>query len=457
MNERTELLIIDDEVPQQKILKVCFEKRGFAVRTAGSGEEGVALFAQHRPPIVITDLRMGGMSGLDVLKEVKKQAPGTEVILITAYGDVDVAVDALKSGAADFIMKPVDLGNLVQIVRNAVERQAVMAAPRQAPPAAREPGVGPIVTRNQGMAALLESARCAAQSDATILIRGESGTGKELLARAIQQQSRRAARPFVAVNCAALNENLLESELFGHCKGSFTGAIQDRIGRFEEADGGTIFLDEIGDLPLGTQVKLLRVLQEGEIQRVGENRTRTVDVRVIAATNQELERMMAGRTFRQDLYYRFNVISFRLPPLRDRRDDIPLLAGHFLELYAARAGRPAPAISPRALESLAHHSFPGNIRELENIIQRTLVMTPGAVIDDVIIHADLGVPPVEDIAAPGGALGEDAGLDDMLAGIERREIEKALREAGNNQSEAARRLGITERQLRYRRAQLGIR
>ncbi|MCX7004966.1 MAG: sigma-54 dependent transcriptional regulator [bacterium] len=452
MNEPTRILIIDDEASQRKILQVCFEKRGYAVQSAATGEDGVQRCVTFHPHVVVTDYSLGGMNGLDVLEHIKRDAPATEVIIITAFGEMELVIKALRSGAADFILKPVELESLLQAVHNAAARARLLAAPLAPGPAGVAP-LADLITADPVVEHILLLAVRAAQSDATILIRGESGTGKELLARAIHHASLRADKPLVVVNCAALNENLLESELFGHCKGSFTGAVNDRVGRFAEADHGTIFLDEVGDLPLGTQVKLLRVLQNGELQRVGENRTTTVDVRVIAATNQDLEHMLGARTFRQDLYYRLNVVSFRLPPLRERPDDILPLAQHFLQRYARRLQRPVPALTARAHAMLARHPYPGNVRELENIIQRTLVLMVGDEIDTVTISADAHHP---SSAAPPADSESEGNLDTMIDTLERATIERALQAANFNQSQAARTLGVTLRALRYRMQRLGL-
>jgi len=452
VNDPTRILIIDDEASQRKILQVCFEKRGYAVQIAATGEDGVQRCATFHPHVVVTDYSLGGMNGLDVLERIKRDAPATEVIIITAFGEMELVIKALRSGAADFILKPVELESLLQAVHNAAARARMLAAPLAPSPAGVAP-LADLITADPVVEHILLLAVRAAQSDATILIRGESGTGKELLARAIHHASLRADKPLVVVNCAALNENLLESELFGHCKGSFTGAVNDRVGRFAEADHGTIFLDEVGDLPLGTQVKLLRVLQNGELQRVGENRTTTVDVRVIAATNQDLEHMLGARTFRQDLYYRLNVVSFRLPPLRERPDDILPLAQHFLQRYARRLQRPVPALTARAHAMLARHAYPGNVRELENIIQRTLVLMVGDEIDAVTISADAHHP---SSAAPPADSEAEGNLDTMIDTLERATIERALQAANFNQSQAARTLGVTLRALRYRMQRLGL-
>jgi len=454
--KKIKLLIVDDEIPQQKILRVCFEKRGFNVTTAGSGKQALALFEKEKPDVVLTDMKMGGMSGMQLLKEIKNKSEKTEVILITAYGDVEVAVEALKSGAADFILKPVDLNNLIQVVNNAAERITIMDDIReQKKSETDDDNFNLIISNDDKMSKIIRTAKLAAQSDVTILIRGESGTGKELLASAIQRHSKRANKPFVVVNCAALNENLLESELFGHCKGAFTSAISDRVGRFEEADGGTVFLDEIGDIPLGTQVKLLRVLQEGEIQKVGENKVRKIDVRIITATNQNLETMIVNRTFRQDLYYRLNVIPFTLPPLRKRVDDIPLLANFFVKKYSASAGKEPPSFSEKAMKEFKNYPFHGNIRELQNIIQRTLVMNSGKIIDDIEFPRN----PITNAGSNENSLDElnyENGLEDMLEKIEAKTIQKVLEEEKYNLQNTADKLKMSVRQLRYRISKLGI-
>ena len=457
MNEKIKILIVDDEIPQQKILKLCFEKRGFDVYTAGSGEEGFETFKKVRPPIVLTDMRMGTMSGLELLKNIKKISSKTEVIIITAYSEIDVAVEALKNGAADFLLKPVELENLIQAVRNATIRCEIMtmaSKPIHAKDFENQNAVDKIITQNLSMIKLIESTKLVAASEATVVIRGESGTGKELLAHVIQQCSKRSRQPFVVVNCAALNENLLESELFGHCKGAFTSAVQDRKGRFEEANTGTLFLDEIGDLPLGTQVKLLRALQEGEIQKVGENKTIKVDVRVIAATNQNLERMMTLRTFRSDLYYRLNVITLELPELKDRADDIPVLAEHFLQKHSKKLSREYPKISEEALISLKNYNFPGNIRELENIIQRTLVMSPGNVINE--INFSVGTTENEEVEGSVDFSDSEEGLDSLLERVEHKKITEALIIEKYDIGKTAERLNVSLRQLRYRIKKLGI-
>jgi DNA-binding NtrC family response regulator len=455
--KKIKLLVVDDEIPQQKILRVCFEKRGFSVLTAGSGEEALALFEKEKPDVVLTDMKMGGMSGMQLLKEIKNKSYRTEVILITAYGDVEVAVEALKSGAADFILKPVDLNNLIQIVNNAAKRITIMDdISEQKKSSADDDDFNLIITNDDDkMSKIIRTAKLAARSDVTILIRGESGTGKELLASAIQRHSKRADKPFVVVNCAALNENLLESELFGHCKGAFTSAISDRMGRFEEADGGTVFLDEIGDIPLGTQVKLLRVLQEGEIQKVGENKVRKIDVRIITATNQNLETMIVNRTFRQDLYYRLNVIPFTLPPLRERVNDIPLLVNCFVKKYSPSAGKEPPSFSEKAMKEFKNYPFHGNIRELQNIIQRTLVMNPGEIIDNIEFPRN----PITNSDSDDNScdkLNYGNGLEDMLENIEAETIQKVLEEEKYNLQNTADKLKMSVRQLRYRISKLGI-
>jgi len=456
MNTNEHILIVDDEIPQLAILKLCFSERGYSVYTAESGTEALSLFEAHHPPVVIADVRMPGMDGLDLLKELKSRSAGTEVILITAYGDLAVAIEALKNGAADFILKPLNLNNLVQVVHNALNRSKILSMPEETVSGSiASKSWDAVITQNDSVKSMIFRAKRAARSDASILIRGESGTGKELVARAIQKSSLRADNPFVIVNCAALNENLLESELFGHCKGAFTGALNDRIGRFEEADGGTVFLDEIGDFPLSVQVKLLRILQDGEFQKVGDNTPIHGDIRIIAATNRNLERMISVHSFREDLYYRLNVIQLRLPPLRERRDDILLLADHFLKKHAAIMERPVPRLSSKASQTLLAYAFPGNIRELENSIHRSLVLTDSDEIRNVDIK-EMSLPAQEDSSESYEDTASKYHLPDLLESVERHAIENALRQARGDLDQAAELLGISKRQLRYRKQKLDI-
>ena len=450
MSERL-ILVVDDEESQRKVLAGFLRKRGYAVETAGSPAEALAVAAARTVDLVLSDLKMPGGSGLDLLLGLRQLNPEIPVILMTAFATVQSAVAAMKQGAADYLTKPVDLDELELLVARVLERRALVSENR----ALREQlesrhRLAGLQTQNPRMAEALSVAARAAQSKATVLVRGESGTGKELLARAIHFASPRAKGPLVAVNVGALPETLLESELFGHEKGAFTGADRERRGRFELADGGTLFLDEIGDLPKGTQVKLLRAAQEQSFERLGGNRTLKVDVRLVAATHRDLEKMIAAGDFREDLYYRLNVVSIELPPLRERREDVPALLDVFLRRFASEAGEAPKTISREALDLLLKHAWPGNVRELENVVHRAVVLARG----DLITAADLPLPlhglRAEAASDPAGS------LPDQLAALEKRLIADALRTAEGVQVRAAKALGISERHLRYRLQKHGL-
>ena len=437
------LLVVDDEPSQRTVLAGFLKKRGFTVATAATAEEALASAQAAPPDLVLTDLRMPGMSGVDLMKQLRSANPELQVIVMTAFGTVASAVDAMKHGAADYLTKPVDLDELEVLVVRSLERRALESENRelrrQLESKYRLQG---LETASTAMAAAINTAARAAASRATILIRGESGTGKELLARAIHYASPRARRPFVAVNIAALPETLIESELFGHERGAFTGADRELRGRFELADGGTLLLDEVGDLPRATQVKLLRVLQDHAIERLGGTRTMQLDVRVIAATNRDLEALVRTGDFREDLYYRLNVVSINVPPLRERREDIPVLVDRFLKQFADESGGAAKRISREGMDVLLRYGFPGNVRELENVIHRAVVLARGP----LITTADLpdhvaGLPP--EPSAP-------ATFVDRVAQFERKLIAEALAQSGGVQTQAARALGMSERHLRYK-------
>jgi len=439
------ILVVDDEQTQRTVLAGFLRKRGFEVLQAASVKDGLAEVAARPVDLVLTDLRMPGRGGLDLLEAVRKINPEVPVIVMTAFGTVASAVDAMKRGAADYLAKPIDLDELDVLVGRTLERRALVAENRelrqQLETRYRLAG---LETANARMAGAINIAARAAPSRATILIRGESGTGKELMARAIHYASPRSQGPLVAVNVAALPETLLESELFGHDRGAFTGADRERRGRFELADGGSILLDEIGDLPKGTQVKLLRVLQEQAFERLGGTRTLRVDVRVIAATNRDLEAMVARGEFRDDLYYRLNVVSIEVPPLRERREDIPALADHFLRRFAAEGQTPVKALSREAMDLLVKYHYPGNVRELENIIQRAVVLGR----DTTIATSDLPIRVTQ--AEPDGRSLETRAFVERVAEFERALIVEALERAGGVQTRAARALGMSERHLRYK-------
>ncbi len=482
------LLVIDDEADMHYSFRRIFDSPKLELTTAASGEEGLRRLAEVRPDLVLLDLRLGGFDGLETLRRIRQVDARLPVILMTAYGTTQTAIEAMKLGAYDYLLKPFDVPRLKQIVADALKASRAMRQVLSYPPLIeREDYELGIIGRSPAMQEVFKLIGQLAASDATALITGQSGTGKELVARAIYQHSRRHGQPFLAVNCAALPEPLLESELFGHERGAFTGATSQRIGRFEQAHGGTLFLDEIGDMSPATQTKMLRVLQSGTFERVGGNQTLQVDVRILAATNQDLERAVAEKRFREDLFYRLNVVRVRLPPLRERPGDVPLLAGYFLQRLARKRGQPPKALAPEALALLERHPWPGNVRELENALEHASVMAKG----DTILPADLpatvrtaarpaaAVPgatpaPAPAAAAPTPAPGEGGESPAELAArlfawarrhpegrvmeaVERELVVQALKEAGGNQVRAARLLGITRATLRKRIERFGIR
>ncbi len=445
------ILVVDDEAAQRDILGGLLRKQGYAVREAPSGAAALAVLRAEPVDLILTDVKMPGMSGLELLREARALNPELPVVLLTAYGSVTDAVAAMQDGAGDYLTKPVDIDAVLHRVRKALEGQRLVAENR----ALRETlrgryRVEGIVAESGRMQEVLSLVHRVAASTATVLIRGESGTGKELIAQALHYQSPRSGQPLVKVNCAALPETLLESELFGHVRGAFTGAVIDRAGRFETADGGTIFLDEIGEISPAVQAKLLRVLQEREFERVGASRTLKVDVRVIAATNRDLEAAVQAQRFREDLYYRLNVVSVLVPPLRDRREDILPLLDHFVKKYAAANGKTIRGLTREARDALLKFDYPGNVRELENIVERAVVLTRG----DVIDLEDLPLS-LHEVGA-GAAIAPAGSLPAELETLERRMIEDALVRADGVQTRAAELLGIGERALRYKMKKLGL-
>jgi two-component system NtrC family response regulator len=449
MNEQV-ILVVDDEEAQRKVLAGFLRKRGYEVLTAASVDEALDLARAKTIDLVLTDLRMPERTGLDLVQDLRGVNPEIPVVVITAFGSVDSAVNSLKGGAADYLTKPVDLDELEVIVRRHLERRALESENRElrSQLASRHRLEG-LETSNPKMAQAINLAARAASSRATILISGGSGTGKELLARAVHYASPRAKRPLVAVNAAALPETLLESELFGHERGAFTGADREHRGRFELANGGTLFLDEIGDLPKGTQVKLLRVLQEQCFERLGGTRSIKVDVRMIAATHRDLEVMVQKGEFREDLYYRLNVVSIEIPPLRERREDIPHLVDHFIRRFAEDSRSKVTGISREAMDVLLKYDFPGNVRELENTIHRAMVLARGRLVStsDLPLHLGELEPEKKD---------ESGSLVDRVAAFEGALIVEALDKADGVKTRAARALGISERHLRYRMNKYGI-
>ncbi len=441
---KEKLLVADDEAAQLETLAGYLKKQGFEVFTAANGRMALEVAGAAPVDLILTDMRMPEKDGLTLLREAKALNPDISVIVMTAYGNVDDAVTAMKAGADDYLQKPIDLDHLDVVLKKALNQKRLISENRLLREALAEKyQFENIITASAGMEEVLHIAGRAAQSTATVLLRGESGTGKEVIARTIHQVGPQSGGPFVAVNVAALPENLLESELFGHEKGAFTGADRQREGRFEMASGGTLFIDEIGEIPPASQVKLLRVLQERSFERLGGREPITVDVRVIAATNQNLEKMIEEGRFREDLFYRLNVICIRIPPLRDRKEEIPLFIEYFLKKFAGDVPEAPRALSREAMDILMKYRYPGNVRELENIIQRAVVLARGEVIttDDLAPH--LGALPSEEKTGRGILL-------EKVEELEKNMIRDALRTAKSNQSEAARSLGISERHLRYK-------
>ncbi len=448
------ILIIDDEPAQLISLKTFLKRRNYVVFTANSGTEGLEILKNNSIDLVLTDYRMPDISGLEVVKAAQQINPEIPVVVITAYSQIEEAVQVMKEGAFDYLSKPIDLDALEVLIKKARERQYLISENKILREQLQERyRFQSIISQSGAMEAVLNTAGRVAKSKATVLIRGESGTGKELIARAIHYASDRANKPLVIINSAALSPNLLESELFGHEKGAFTGAIAQRIGRFEQADGGTLFIDEVGDLPMQTQVKLLRALQFGEFERVGGNKTLKVDVRVIAATNRNLEELIQKGEFREDLYYRLNVVTIHIPPLRERKSDIPVLIRHFIEKYARENQKKVVGISKEAQDYLMRYHFPGNVRELENIIERAVVLARDEIITTDDLPQGLDVQTEHSILDP---LDFSHPYEEKLAAFERTMIEEALKLKHGNQSQAARLLGISERHLRSRMQRLNI-
>jgi len=442
------ILIIDDEAAQREAVGGYLRKRGFAVLQAANGREGLALLQDQVIDLIITDLRMPELDGMGVLAAARAINPAIGVVMATAFGTVDGAVDAMQEGAFYYLQKPIDLDVLDQLVDRALEqRHRISENELLREQIGERVPFGGIMGCSPAIEEALNVVARAAPSRATVLLHGESGTGKELMARAVHEASPRAGRPFVAVNCAALNKGLIESELFGHEKGAFTGADARRTGRFEQADGGTLFLDELAEIPLDVQVKLLRVLQERTIERVGSGVAIAVDVRLIGATNRDLAALVAHGAFREDLFYRLNVVAVDLPPLRQRKGDIPLLVNHFLARYAVENDKAVGEISKEALELLTRYAYPGNVRELQNIVERAVVMARGA----VVTCADL--PAEVQKAAPAPVADT---LPAQVEELEKKAIAQALERAGGVQSRAAELLGLTERNLRYKLKKYGL-
>ncbi len=441
------VLVVDDDRGVLESLTRILQKEGFRTLSASNGTDALDLLRRERAPVLVTDLMMPGMSGADLLKAAKAVRPETEVVLITAYGTVETAVQAMKEGAYDFITKPLKRAAIVKVVRQAAEKAALIEENKALRERLAEFGAGgkrAIIGQSPAFRAVMDTLKQAAPSTATVLLLGESGTGKELVARAVHDASPRAQGPFVPINCAAIPETILESELFGYERGAFTGAIARKEGRFERASGGTLFLDEVGEMSPSVQVKLLRVLQEGEIERLGGTGPIKVDVRVVAATNKDLKALVDQGRFRDDLYYRLNVVSITLPPLRERREDVPLLANHFLKICAQKNLKPMAGFSKPALERLEGYAWPGNVRELENAVERAVVLCRGSVVE------------LEDLpeSVRGGAAGSERHIvipiGTPMEEIELKVIQETLRHTKGDKTLAARLLGIAARTI-YRK------
>lgn len=445
------ILIVEDEDKLRRVLQLQLKSLGYEVDEAATAEQG--LQSAQDADLVITDLRLPGMDGIAFLQQLQAQGLSVPVIVMTAHGSVEVAVEAMKMGATDFLQKPFSLDHLTAIVQKVMAVQAL----RDENQRLREQldaryQFDNVIGRSAAMREIFHTIERVAPTRATVLLAGESGVGKDMIARAIHQHSPRKSRAFVKINCTALPENLMESELFGYEKGAFTGASVSKPGKFEQADGGTVFLDEIGDVPANIQVKLLRILQERQFERLGSNVTRNVDVRIVAATNVDLREALEQGRFREDLYYRLNVVPISVPPLRERKEDIPFLAIHFLQKHAKDLGSMVTAISPAALDRLVQHSWPGNVRELENTIERSLVLASNEILQpaDVRIEAPRHGPSHPSQHAPLLPEGE------TLEHWEQMMIREALRRANGNKSQAARMLGLTRNAFRYRLSQMGL-
>ena len=444
------ILVVDDEAPQREALSGILSDWGYTTHMAAEGHTAFDLFERHQVDLVLTDMRMPGLSGDALLAKCRSLKPDVPVVVMTAFGTVDVAVAAMKTGAADFLTKPLDIDQLEIVVNRAMETRKLVRENLALKRRLRERTDGyRILGEASALREVMVRAERAAETDATILILGESGTGKELLARHIHDLGPRAGGPFVAVNCSALPETLLESELFGHVKGAFTGADRDRTGRIGAAQGGTLFLDEIGDLAQSVQVKLLRFLQDHQYNPVGDAKVRQGDVRVLAATNRDLTTAISDGTFREDLYYRLNVVNLLLPPLRKRREDIPELAALFLDRYAKRHSRPARTFSPEAMDLLMSHPYKGNVRELENIIEQTVVLTRSEVIGPDDLPEILGGTRSRGPELP-ATMDLRGDLPGYLDELEKKIVHETIARSHGNQSDAARHLGLTESGLRYK-------
>ena len=449
--EKRSILVVEDEAKLRRLIELQLSDEGFVVQSAPDAETGLKLVNEDRFDLIVTDFKLPAMSGLDFLQAVKRIDAQMPVVIMTAFGTVESAVDAMEAGASDYLLKPFSLAELVMVVRKELDTHRLREENRTLREAlGRRYEYKNIVAQSEKMQEVLARVERVAPSNATVLIGGESGVGKDLIARAIHEHSQRASGPFVKINSTAIPENLLESELFGYEKGAFSGATTSKPGKFELADKGTLFLDEIGDVPATIQVKLLRVLQEREFERLGGTKTLKVDVRLIAATNRDLRAALEEGTFREDLYYRLNVVPIDMPPLRDHKEDIPALVKFFLDKFAKEAGTAAKTITPAAMKLLAEFDWPGNVRELGNVIQRAVTLLEGSTIDVADIHLDSR----SQRNNSGGQFVLPQGM--TLDQWEQEAIRGALSRANGNKSLAARMLGLSRNALRYRLSQMGV-
>ena len=452
------LLIVDDEKSMREFLAIVLRKEGYYVATAADGQAALQLIEQDIFDMVMTDMKMPNLDGLMLLRSVKQISPRTIVLMITAYASTESAVEAMRAGAYDYVTKPFQIDEVKLLINKALDHRQLEEENRRLKEQFHQlDGFEQIIGRGIGMQKVLALIDKVADSQSNVLIFGESGTGKELVARALHSRSHRRDKPFVTINCSALPESLLESELFGHMKGSFTGAVSNKTGLFEVAHEGTIFLDEIGDTPPAIQVKLLRVLQEKEFRRIGGTKDIRVDVRVITATNKDLEKAVADGVFREDLYYRLDVIPIQLPPLRERREDIPVLVDHFLQKYGLAAAMPVTGLAPGALQVLAGHEWRGNVRELEHLIERAVTLAAGPLLTPDLLSACLQRPE----AAAGRAIMEELppegiDLEALVGRLERKLLMQALDRSGGLKKRAAELLGLNFRSFRYRLEKYGI-
>jgi two-component system, NtrC family, response regulator PilR len=447
------VLVVDDEPDICELLEITLQRMGIETTSTTRMRQAFDLLGQASFDLCLTDMRMPDGNGLELVQHIQQNCPNLPVAVITAHGSVDTAVSALKMGAFDFVTKPVNLDMLRRLIDSALRLDNTREPGAPAAGPARSGQEGPLLGRSEAMNQLRAKVARLARSQAPVMILGESGSGKELVAREIHRLGPRAEQPFIPVNCGAIPSELMESEFFGHRKGAFTGAVQDKVGLFREAHGGTLFLDEIAELPLTLQVKLLRALQERAIKPVGSTREENVDVRILSATHKDLAAEVDSGHFRKDLYYRLNVVELRAPPLRERPEDIEQLATHILHQVASRWGLPGLSLAPCALGRLIAHHFPGNVRELENILERAAVMVDGLVIDlDALDFPERGPAQRQATVAINGSVG----LDDQLAEQERTALEAALARTGGNRTAAARLVGLSFRQFRYRLKKLGI-